>query len=101
MKKLIVFLKVMMVAVTISLCASCDAGYVAAIPDGGPDVVVGVAPWQDGVWIGGEWGWRGGRYERIGGHWEHARRGQTWHGGSWVPHRSGSGYHWNKGRWGK
>ena len=85
MKTLAKILKVIVFITVVSMSSSCDVGYTATIPAGDPDVVVGVAPWPDGVWIGGEWGWRGGRYERIGGHWEHARRGQTWHGGSWAP----------------
>lgn len=79
---------------------------------GGPIAVVDVAPpapyvemvpaipFAGAVWIGGYWGWSGGRHNWVGGRWERPRQGYTWsphrweqrggrwelHGGGWVRH---------------
>jgi hypothetical protein len=42
------------------------------------DVIVGVNPYPDGVWINGYWGWGGGRWVWRGGYWDHG------HGRVWV-----------------
>ncbi len=59
--------------------------------------VIGVAPYPGHIWIGGYWGWRGGRHDWVPGRWEAPR-----HGHRWVPHRwEKSGPHWREhgGRW--
>lgn len=59
--------------------------------------VIGVAPYPGYIWIGGYWGWRGGRHDWVPGRWEAPR-----HGHRWVPHRwEKSGSHWREqgGRW--
>ncbi|MCG3188786.1 MAG: hypothetical protein LKCHEGNO_00972 [Burkholderiaceae bacterium] len=47
---------------------------------------VGVAPFVGAIWLGGYWGWRGGRYAWVPGHWGHARPGYVWHPYHWAPH---------------
>jgi hypothetical protein len=77
-----------------------DATYVAeAPPPPQSDVVIGVAPGPNYVWVGGYWGryhntwhWNTGRWAARPhpearwepGHWDHhPGRGYTWHGGHW------------------
>ena len=52
---------------------------------------VPVVPYAGAVWIGGYWGWSGGRHVWIGGHYEHGRPGYTWQAHHWE--------HGNDGRW--
>ncbi len=62
------------------------------------EVIVGVAPGPDYVWVGGYWGryrsqwhWISGRWAPrphpnavwVGGHWDHGSRGYQWRGGHW------------------
>lgn len=59
--------------------------------------VVGVPPVVGQIWIGGYWGWGGGRHNWVPGRWSAPRPG---HG--WVPHqwqRSGNGWRLNPGHW--
>lgn len=59
--------------------------------------VVGVAPAPGYVWIGGYWGWAGGRHEWVPGRWEAPRPGYRW-----VPHRwdhDGPGWRERHGYW--
>ncbi len=48
--------------------------------------VIAVAPFAGAVWIGGYWGWSGGRHNWVPGRYERARPGYRW-----EPHR------WNQG----
>ena len=59
--------------------------------------VIGVAPFVGAVWIGGYWGWSGGRHVWVPGRWDHGRPGYRY-----VPHRweqSGRGWHQQPGHW--
>jgi len=77
---------------------------------GGPVVVTDVAPpppyaevvpaipFAGAVWVGGYWGWSGGRHTWVGGHWDHGRPGYVWNphrwenrGGRWYLHNGGWG----------
>ena len=61
--------------------------------------VVTVAPAPGLVWVGGYWGWTGGRYVWVSGGWHHPpRAGAVWVGGSWARRPSG-GHVWVQGRW--
>src|SRR6185436_9403014 len=37
--------------------------------------VVPAIPFAGAVWLGGYWGWSGGRHTWVGGHWDHGRPG--------------------------
>jgi hypothetical protein len=52
--------------------------------------VIPTIPFPGALWIGGYWGWSGGRHAWVGGRWEHPRQGYAW-----APH------HWEQrgGRW--
>jgi hypothetical protein len=52
--------------------------------------VVPAVPFAGAVWIGGYWGWRGGRHVWIGGHYEAGRPGYHWEPHRWVA----VGGHW-------
>ena len=59
--------------------------------------VVPVAPFPGALWIGGYWGWSGGRHVWVGGRWEHVRPGY-----GWAPHRweeRGGRWHLHEGGW--
>ena len=49
-----------------------------------PDRVeeIGAPPVAGYLWLGGYWGWVGGRHEWMAGHWVRPRPGYAW-----VPHR--------------
>lgn len=53
--------------------------------------VVPAIPFAGAVWIGGYWGWRGGRHAWVGGRWEQPRPGYGWRPHAWVQ-QSG---HWH------
>ena len=60
------------------------------------DMVV-MAPGPGYFWIGGHWGWFGGRHAWIGGRWEAHRPGWRWSPFAWQRHRHG--WRANPGRW--
>jgi hypothetical protein len=49
------------------------------------------------VWIGGYWGWHGGRHVWNAGHWEAPRAGYHWVPHAWV--REGNGWRLHDGHW--
>jgi hypothetical protein len=51
------------------------APYVETVP---------VMPFAGALWIGGYWGWDGGRHHWVPGRWEHARPGYGWRPHAWV-----------------
>ncbi|HJV97455.1 MAG TPA: hypothetical protein VJ608_15535 [Albitalea sp.] len=70
---------------------------VAVAPPPPREEYIGVAPVVGQIWIGGYWGWSGGRHVWIGGHWEAPRPGYHW-----VPHRwqhERDGWRLHHGHW--
>jgi hypothetical protein len=59
--------------------------------------VIGVAPSPAYVWIGGYWGWVGGRHVWVDGHWAAPYAGHHWVGHQWV--RQGDGWRMRPGHW--
>lgn len=47
--------------------------------------VVPAIPFGGAVWIGGYWGWSGGRHTWVGGRWEQPRAGYRWEPHRWEP----------------
>ena len=73
-------------------------GEVVAVAPPAPQVeVVGVAPFPGYIWLGGYWGWSGGRHAWVGGRWEAPRPGYGWAPHQW--HREGQGWRFAPGRW--
>ena len=73
---------------------------VAVAPPAPRQEVIGVAPAPGFFWIGGHWGWAGGRYEWAPGHWEAQRGGQHWVPHEWVHEEHGWRQrpgHWESG----
>jgi WXXGXW repeat (2 copies) len=54
-------------------------------------------PFAGAVWIGGYWGWNGGRHMWVPGRYEHGRPGYGWRPHAWV----NEGGHWrlHNGGW--
>ena len=59
--------------------------------------VIGVAPYPGQVWIGGYWGWNGGRHVWMPGRWEAPRAGYGYVPHSWM--RDGRGWRQQPGYW--
>jgi hypothetical protein len=47
--------------------------------------VVPVVPFAGAIWLGGYWGWGGGRYYWVPGRWDRPRVGFMWSPYRWVP----------------
>jgi hypothetical protein len=64
-----------------------------------PEVVVGVAPGPDYVWVGGYWDGSPGHYVWVRGRWDHSPHGHgVWMAPHWDKDRDGH-YHQVKGEW--
>jgi len=59
--------------------------------------VVPAIPFAGAVWIGGYWGWRGGRHTWVGGRWEQPRPGYGWRAHTWA--QEGGRWHLHGGGW--
>ncbi len=46
--------------------------------------VIPVLPFLGALWIGGYWGWRGGRHSWVPGRYEQPRPGYGWNAHAWV-----------------
>ena len=90
-----------LVATTLSACVVAPARpyaygppgevVIANVPPPAPYVeTLPPPPFAGALWIGGYWGWQGGRHVWVPGRYEHPREGYAW-----VPH------HWaqHDGRW--
>ncbi len=77
--------------------SSCAGSYYVSDQPVEPVYEQGVAPYPGAVWIGGEWGWVGGRYVYTRGYWSRPRPGHVYMRGSWY--HSGRGYAWRRGHW--
>lgn len=54
-------------------------------------------PYAGAIWIGGYWGWYGGRHQWVPGRWDHARPGYYWRPHAWV--NQGGRWHLQGGGW--
>ena len=70
---------------------------VYAAPPPPQQEVIGVAPIAGQIWIGGYWGWGGGRHQWVPGRWATPRAGHVWVPHAWT--RSGNGWRLNEGHW--
>ena len=78
--------------------AEGDTGVIVDVPPPAPYVeVVPPVPFAGAIWIGGYWGWSGGRHHWVGGHWDHPRPGYTYHPHAWV--QQGGRWHLRGGGW--
>ena len=59
--------------------------------------VVPVIPYAGAIWIGGYWGWHGGRHNWVPGRWEAPRPGYSWRAHAWV--NQGGRWHLRGGGW--
>jgi len=94
-----------LLAVSLSACVVVPArpayygvGPVVEVAPPVPQVeVVGVPPISGQIWIGGFWGWEGGRHVWHAGHWDNPRPGYHWVPHTWV--REGNGWRMHEGHW--
>jgi WXXGXW repeat (2 copies) len=81
--------------------AEVEVGAPLAVVDMPPPApyveMVPVAPFPGAFWIGGYWGWNGGRHVWVPGRYEHPRPGYTWRAHAWV--QQGGHYHLRAGGW--
>jgi hypothetical protein len=96
MKTLLRFGVLFTLTVTLFL-SSCAGSYYVTDQPAEPVYEQGVAPYGGAVWIGGEWGWSGGRYVYTRGHWDHGRAGHAYVRGNWE--HTTRGYRWHRGHW--
>ena len=59
--------------------------------------VIPVLPYPGAFWIGGYWGWGGGRHAWVPGRWERPRAGYEWRPHAWV--QQGGRWHQHGGGW--
>ncbi|HSV53592.1 MAG TPA: hypothetical protein VLJ57_15860 [Burkholderiaceae bacterium] len=62
-----------------------------------PAESIAVAPAPGYIWIGGYWGWVGGRHVWSAGHWTAPRPGYRWMPRRWSP--GAGGWHQHGGYW--
>jgi hypothetical protein len=55
-------------------------------------------PFAGAIWLGGYWGWYGGRHQGMPGRWERPRPGYRWEPHRWEP-TAGGGWHQRGGEW--
>ncbi len=46
--------------------------------------VIPVIPFPGAIWIGGYWGWSGGRHQWVPGRWDRPRVGYAWRPHAWL-----------------
>ena len=74
-----------------------DGPVVSVAPPAPQAEYYGVSPVVGHIWLGGFWGWNGGRHVWNPGYWSAPRSGHHW-----VPHawsQSGRGWRLNPGHW--
>jgi hypothetical protein len=59
--------------------------------------VVPVLPYPGAVWIGGYWGWNGGRHQWVPGYYDRPRQGYRYEPHRWENH--GGRWHLRAGGW--
>ena len=59
--------------------------------------VIGAAPFDGAIWIGGYWRWTGGEHVWVAGRWAHPRAGYRWVPHTWV--HEGGGWRLAEGHW--
>jgi hypothetical protein len=59
--------------------------------------VIPAIPFAGAVWIGGHWGWHGGRHHWNHGRWDHPRHGHAYRQHGWSNH--GGRWHERRGGW--
>ena len=74
-----------------------DGDVVTVAPPAPQGEVVVAAPGPGYFWIGGYWGWIGGRHVWVGGRWDTYRPGWRWVPFGWGRYRHG--WRASPGRW--
>jgi hypothetical protein len=75
-----------------------DPGVIVDMPPPAPYVeVVPLIPFVGALWLGGYWGWSGGRHQWVPGRWEQPRAGYGWRPHAWS--QQGGRWHLREGGW--
>jgi hypothetical protein len=74
-----------------------NAQVVALAPPAVRVEVIPRAPEPHVFWVGGYWGWYGGRHVWMGGHWERERPGWGYERAHWM--HEGRGWRFAPGHW--
>ena len=62
--------------------------------------VIGIAPSEASVWVGGYWSYTDSRWVWVPGHWEmRPRVNAVWVPGHWDKNPDGKGWIWTPGYW--
>ena len=107
MSKIPSSVRCLLAALTLSLALSAcvvgpapgygGAGFVTIAPPALQFESYGAPPQPGWFWVGGYWGWSGGRYVWMRGHWQGPRAGYRWVPQRWV--RTQGGWRSNPGHW--
>jgi hypothetical protein len=89
----------MLTASTALADLSINIGIEGPPPPPRQEVIVGVSPGPDFVWIGGYWDGSPGHYTWVGGRWDHPPHAHgQWYAPHWDKGNDGH-YHQTKGEW--
>jgi hypothetical protein len=72
--------------------------YVMEVPKA-PEEISTMKPYDNAVWVNGEWEWRKGHHEWKSGHYNPPHRNSAYVAGEWK--KSRKGYYYVHGRWKK
>jgi hypothetical protein len=62
-----------------------EGEYDVAVAPPAPYVeIVPAIPFAGAIWLGGYWGWNGGRHQWVQGRWDQPRAGYGWQPRAWV-----------------
>ena len=104
MQQRLIRLGVVLVALSLSACVVVPRGGRHARDDDGEPVAVATLPppapvyemvpalpFAGAIWVGGYWGWAGGRHQWVPGHYQRPRVGFVWSPYRWLS--VGGGWH--------
>ena len=78
---------------------SINIGFEGPPPPPRQEVIVGVSPGPDYIWVGGYWDGSPGHHTRVGGRWDHPPHAHgQWNAPHWDKGSDGH-YHQTKGEW--
>lgn len=83
---------------SVPYAVAADGVYAPVAPPAPQMEVIPPIPFVGAVWIGGYWGWSGGRHVWVQGHYSRPNPGFRWQPHQWVQ-RPGGGWVLHGGRW--
>jgi hypothetical protein len=80
------------------IATSCARHYVMEVPRE-PEQEKAMKPYDNAVWIDGEWEWHKNHHEFVKGYYNPSRHGSSYMPGEWK--HSAKGYYYRHGHWRK